>query len=227
MGILDRARSLVGRRGDGKHAAELAWWRERRATGGELEQGIPYYRWMFTEHFGLPLDFYRGKRLLDVGCGPRGSLEWAEGAAERVGVDPLADRYARLRSRPHAMRYVAAGAEALPLPDRDFDVVSTINSLDHVDDVDAALAEIARVSRAGATLLLLVDIGHEPTPTEPHRLTWDLLDGLAADWDLVERRDYERPSDNLYDNLRAARPFDHADRRPRPGVLSARLERSG
>jgi hypothetical protein len=92
-----------------KHSAELAFWERRRATAGDLEQGIPFYRWAFTEHFSLAADFYAGRRLLDVGCGPRGSLEWADMAAERVGLDPLADRYAALRSRPHAMTYVASG----------------------------------------------------------------------------------------------------------------------
>ena len=28
-----------------------------------------------------------GMRVLDVGCGPRGSLEWATMAARRVGID--------------------------------------------------------------------------------------------------------------------------------------------
>ncbi len=212
---------------DEKLAAELEWWQERRAVSGELERGVPYYRWMFTDHFGLPLEFYDGKCLLDVGCGPRGSLEWADGAAERVGIDPLAWRYRLLRSRRHAMRYVRAGAERIPFPDGHFDVVSTINSLDHVDDVDAALREIARVAASGATLLLLVDVGHDPTPTEPHRFTWDFPERLAADGELVERRDFERPSDNLYDNLQAGRAFDHADPAPRPGVLSARFVRRG
>ena len=227
MGRLAKGiRRLLGPR-DEKLAAELAWWQERRAAGGELEEGVPYYRWMFTDHFGLPLEFYRGKRLLDVGCGPRGSLEWADGAAERVGVDPLAGRYRLLHSRRQAMRYVRAGAERIPFPDGHFDVVSTFNSLDHVDDAGAAVREIARVAKPGATLLLLVDIDHEPTPTEPHRFGWDFPQGLEPDWELAERRDFERPSDNLYDNLRAARLFDHADSTPRPGVLSARLVRRG
>ncbi len=81
---------------------------------------------MLHRFFGLPLELYDGKRVLDLGCGPRGSLEWAERAAERVGLDPLADEYQRLHSREHAMTYVAAPAEAIPFPDSHFDVVSTI-----------------------------------------------------------------------------------------------------
>ena len=29
----------------------------------------------------------------DIGCGPRGSLEWATMAAERVGLDPPVNKY--------------------------------------------------------------------------------------------------------------------------------------
>ena len=199
---------------------EFAYWSDRRAQGGRLEDGIPFYRWLFCEHFGVGEAFYAGKRILDVGCGPRGSLEWADRAAERVGLDPLADRYARLQERPHAMRYVQGGAERIPFGDAHFDVVSTINSLDHVDDLGTALDEIARVTRPGGTWLLVVDVAHGPTMTEPQRLEWDLLDGLADAWRIDVRRALARPGDNLYENLRAARPHEHG-----PGVLSAVLSR--
>ena len=199
---------------------EYGYWSGRHAQGGRLEDGIPFYRWLFCEHFGVGEAFYAGKRILDVGCGPRGSLEWAGGAAERVGLDPLADRYAGLHARPHAMRYVRGAAERMPFDDAHFHVVATINSLDHVDDLDAALREIARVTAPGGTWLLVVDVAHGPTVTEPQRLEWDLLDALAPDWELVERRAFARPSDNLYDNLRAARPHEGG-----PGVLSAVLSR--
>jgi SAM-dependent methyltransferase len=213
------------RRGDPKRDAELAYWRERREEQGPLESGAPLYSRIFIDHFGLDDAFYDGKRLLDVGCGPRGSLTWAGQAAERVGLDPLVSKYRELQQGDHGMTYVEAGAEAIPFEDGHFDVVSTINSLDHVEDVDLAIAEITRVTRPGGTLLLLVDVGHEPTPTEPHELGWDLVERFGAMWTVVDRRDYERPSDNLNSNLEAGIPFDHSDERPRPGVLSARFER--
>src|SRR3954451_25012670 len=65
------------RRGDPKRDAELAYWRERREEQGPLESGAPLYRRIFIDHFGLDDAFYDGKRLLDIGCGPRGSLTWA------------------------------------------------------------------------------------------------------------------------------------------------------
>ena len=201
-----------------KHRDELAWWEAQAAAEGDLSHG--HYEHFFTAHFGLTPSFYAGKRLLDVGCGPRGSLEWATAAAERVGLDPLADAYARFRDGSETMRYVAAGAERMPFADGAFDVVSAINSLDHVDDPGAAIGEIARVAAPGATLLLIVDIGHEATSVEPHRFEWDVLDRFAASWSEVDVRRFGRADDTILGSLLAARPWVDG-----PGVLSARLER--
>jgi SAM-dependent methyltransferase len=208
-----------------KHASELAYWREQLARQGDLEQTSALYARCFQAVFEIPYEFYAGKRLLDIGCGPRGSLVWAENAAERVGLDPLADEYRRLQTRPHAMTYVQGGAERIPFGDGHFDVVSSINSIDHVDDLGAAVAEITRVTRAGGMLLLLVDVNHEPTPTEPHRLTWDFLDRFEG-FDVLERRDFQRHGDNMYDNIFfVGKPYSHDGGNDEPGVLAARLER--
>jgi hypothetical protein len=42
------------------------------------------------------MDFFKGKKFLDIGCGPRGSLEWASQATTRVCADPLAVQYGKL-----------------------------------------------------------------------------------------------------------------------------------
>ena len=209
-----------------KHRSELAYWRERRRQQGPLEEGAPLYRWFFCDFFELSDADFAGRRILDIGCGPRGSLEWADMAAERVGLDPLAEEYVRLHESPQQMQYVAGGAEEIPFDDGHFDYVSTFNSLDHTDDVDAAIAEITRVTRRGGSLLLLCDVGHEPTPTEPQAFGWEITDRFAGDWNVAWRRDYERPTDNMYENLRQHdRPFDHGNPQHRPGVLAAHLHR--
>jgi SAM-dependent methyltransferase len=208
-----------------KRQAEIAYWRKRLALEGGL-RGWHYERF-FTTHFGLAAADYAGKRVLDVGCGPRGSLDWAEHAAERVGLDPLADVYERLRGwRAGGMRFVRGGAEAIPFGDAHFDVIASFNSLDHVDDVDRAIGEITRVAAPGAAFLLLTDVEHAPTFTEPQRLSWDLLDRFGAGWDVVERRCFENVHGTMMESLDAGLELD-VPGPGQPGILSARLVRRG
>ena len=95
-----------------KEWKEFRYWKKKQVQ--EIDLTNSHYAWFYTECFGLGLKDFRGHKLLDVGCGPRGSLEWAVGAAEAVGVDPLADRYRGLQTRDHRMTYVNAYAEAMP-----------------------------------------------------------------------------------------------------------------
>ena len=199
-----------------KRRAELAYWSDRAREEGELLNG--WYETAFTRHFALDRAFYAGKRILDVGCGPRGSLEWAHDAAERVGADPLAAEYERLNGGRHAMRYVQARAEALPFADGSFDVVSSFNSLDHVEDVDAVLAQLRRVLAPGGTLLLLVETGRPPTVTEPNELDTGIVERVGLQ--CVDARHYRQTTGGLYLDLDAGIPWDDGK-----GWLAARFLR--
>lgn len=218
------ARSIAARvrgrlRAPSKADAELAYWTQRRAIEGVL--GNAHYEHVFTRHFGLEASFFCGKRVLDVGCGPRGSLEWATTAASRVGLDPLVDRYRALGIDRHAMSYVRAPAERMPFGDASFDVVASLNSLDHVDDVDRTVGEITRVAAPGATWLLAVEVGHEPTATEPHSLPWDVCDGFAGwrvEW---SARNGLRDDHDIYASI-----DDDVAHTRGPGLLRARLRRA-
>lgn len=187
----------------------------------EGELGGDWYEGLFLGAFGLERSDFAGKRMLDVGCGPRGSLEWATEAAERVGLDPLAESYLALGASEHAMTYIAAGIEDAPLPDGSFDIVSSINSLDHVADIEAAARGLKRVLAPGGSLLLLTELGHEPTATEPQTFGWEVIDLFADELELVEHRRLE--NDGLFASALNGRSFDDSDPAKRPGVLVARL----
>lgn len=206
---------------DSKGFYEYAYWKSKQIEESEL--GNQRYAEMFTADVGLTTDFYRDKRILDIGCGPRGSLEWAGHAAERVGLDPLVGKYRRLGIDRHEMDYVEAPAEEIPFPDGHFDVVTSFNSLDHVDDVPATVAEIVRVLAPGGTFVLVVDVHEKPTIAEPHAIPWDFADHLRTWFDIVEERHLERPdgADYLRENLE----FDHTDTSDRYGVLVIRARR--
>ena len=140
-------------------------------------------------------------------------------AAERVGLDPLVDEYREFGIDGHAMSYVAAGAETMLFADGHFDVVSAFNALDHVDDLDAVIAEITRVTRTGGSLLLIVEVGHAPTPTEPQTLAWDVLQRFAG-WDVASEKRNAMLAD-IYGSLDADLPHEAGH-----GLLSARLTRA-
>ncbi len=226
LSVLDERRRLAV-----KEYFELRFWRGLHAEIGglgdaekaaRLAHERAHYQYFFTEFFGLALDAYRGRRILDIGCGPMGSLEWADAAAERVGLDPLADQYRRLGAGTHAMDYVAAPSEAIPFGQGHFDFVTTFNSLDHVADVPATIAEMQRVAGPGATVLVITEIDHVPTFTEPHRLSRAVLELFQPAFEIVSARTFGVPPDhNLYAGMRAglAQPAGQ------PGVLAARLQR--
>jgi SAM-dependent methyltransferase len=224
MGLAARLRyRLTGRFAPthAKRTAELAYWRRRQAEEQVLEND--WYRDAFTTAFGLDESFYAGKRILDVGCGPRGSLEWATMASERVGLDPLAKAYERLNGGVHGMTYVAARSEKIPYPTGHFDIVSSVNSLDHVDDLEATIDEITRVTADGGTLLILTNVNHLPTRTEPQFFSWDVLGGFAG-FQVAEERRLEADAGVLVDALGNV-PYDK-DAPPHAGTLVARLVRS-
>jgi SAM-dependent methyltransferase len=210
-----KARLFSGRQSKGEN--EYAYWRHRKRLEGTL--GNSHYESFYTEQFGLTRSDYAGKRVLDIGCGPRGSLEWADEALERVGLDPLVPQYRALGIDAHGMTYVESGAEHIPFPDGHFDIVAAFNSLDHVGDVDAAVKEMTRVTKPGGIGLVIVEANHAPTPTEPHTLGWDFLDSCAG-WEVVEQRRVAMDEHDLYDAWRRGEPWVSG-----PGLIGGRLLR--
>jgi ubiquinone/menaquinone biosynthesis C-methylase UbiE len=209
-----------------KRAAELDFWR----GVFEHDGGRPYnghFAALFQEPFGLSSDFYEGKRMLDVGCGPAGSLEWATMAAERVGLDPLIGRYRSLGFDEQRMRYVEARSEEMPFADESFDVVSTLNSLDHVEDVRRTIAEMIRVLTVNGSVLLLVEVNHRPTVTEPATLPWELPSWFGSSMRTVLERRYETRDAGswFYEPVFADQRWDESRTEPRSGILVARLEK--
>jgi SAM-dependent methyltransferase len=193
-----------------KEWKEFRYWRRKQAQETNLTNA--HYAYFYTQYFGLGLEDYHGHRILDVGCGPRGSLEWATSAIEAVGVDPLADRYRTLQTRKQRMTYVNAYAEEMPFRDGYFDDVFCFNALDHTADFRAALNEIGRVLRPGGRLLLITEVNHEPTLAEPNCILPDeLATLLECRFDFNMRGLYRvRADHNVYESVREADAIDSA-----------------
>jgi SAM-dependent methyltransferase len=205
-----------------KRRGELRYWQERAGIEGSLRSS--HYEWFFKDHFGLTDCSYDAAAVLDVGCGPRGSLEWATAAALPVGADPLAYPYRELGTARHRMLYVSASAGALPFRTGTFDVVSSFNSLDHVDDLRATVVELMRVLKTGGEFLLLAEVNQPPTIVEPITLTWDAPE-LFESLEIIEARHYEVFATGIFDSIRADARYDHTNPVPRTGALSAHLRK--
>lgn len=152
-----------------KEFHELMYWKSKKRKEETLTNN--HYEKFYTRHFNITPEFYTNKVLLDIGCGPRGSLEWADMAARRIGLDTLANKYLELGAVKHKMEYLNAGAESIPLEDGACDAIFAFNALDHVEDVNKSIQEIKRCLKKGGIFLLIVEVNHKPTICEPHNLS--------------------------------------------------------
>jgi ubiquinone/menaquinone biosynthesis C-methylase UbiE len=182
-----------------KERHEIAYWRSRLAAEGQLKN--ERYVRFYTSSFDLEPSSYAGKRILDIGCGPRGSMEWADMAAERIGLDPLVPMYLTMGADRHKMTYIAASSDAIPFPAEYFDVVCAFNSLDHVAHLEKTVAEIKRVVRPAGLFLLIAEVNHSPTATEPITLPWSVSQAFLDTFILLDEKRYEIGNHDLSANL--------------------------
>lgn len=205
-----------------KHASELRYWRRSWQAGAGFTND--HFGYFYKDHFGLSAEFFQGKAILDIGCGPRGSLEWVPQARARIGLDPLALEYKTLRGSGHQMAYTAARSEQMPFHDHAFDVVASFNSIDHVDDLEGALGEVARVIKPGGLFLLITDVNHPPTACEPFLISLEIIERLSPGLVLDEQRYYAPVvPDNIYASIMQDRRYDGAREPRRRGIVSAKF----
>jgi SAM-dependent methyltransferase len=103
------------------------------------------------------------RSLLDVGCGEAVlTHRWATELGDRrvVGIDledPSIQKHWETRQAPN-LEYKIMKAENLPFADKEFDVATAIEVLEHVPDAAHTVAEMARV----ADRWLIVSVPREP-----------------------------------------------------------------
>jgi len=111
-------------------------------------------------------------KILDIGSGPFPSALCFLGA-EVYCLDPLFDRYISAGFPVHIYepraKFVQAKAEAIPFNDGFFDVVVSVNAIDHVDDFEKTAVEIKRVLKPNARFRMHVHY-HPKTTAEPLEL---------------------------------------------------------
>lgn len=213
-GILERLSTSY------KEKAELWYWRLRHRSERVLSN--EHYRQFYSSHFGLDESCYENKTVLDIGCGPRGSLEWAKQAKSRMGLDPLSSQYRKLGTGRHEMTYLTARSESVPLKGGACDVVSSFNSLDHVVDVVQTIREIKRVTRSGGLFLLIVEVNHKPTVCEPHRLApGGLIELLKPEFSCRSLNVYKPVAGGVYQSIRMDEKYENPESVADKGYMSA------
>ncbi|HIJ68429.1 MAG TPA: methyltransferase domain-containing protein [Deltaproteobacteria bacterium] len=100
--------------------------------------------------------FSSGARILDVGCGAGGTVEYLinHHRLRAVGVDPSSVLLGYGRRRGPCLPLVLASGEDLPFADSDWDGVFVECSLSVAKDAGRVLGECSRVLRAGGRLIL-------------------------------------------------------------------------
>jgi ubiquinone/menaquinone biosynthesis C-methylase UbiE len=142
--------------------------REGTVTGNTYDKygsSNPFVKRLMAAFEGALEDLFAKaspKSLLDVGCG-EGVLthKWAQRIDGRVvGIDlddpQLHDEW-KGRQAPN-LEYMVMKAENLPFGDREFDVATAIEVLEHVPDPEHTVSEMARVASGH----LLVSVPREP-----------------------------------------------------------------
>ena len=96
-------------------------------------------------------------RLLDIGCGGGGMLEWLRTFGDAVGVDPSSAAVDHARAATGLD--VRQGALPHEMPFRQgerFDVVTMLDVLEHIDDDAASLAAVRELLRPDGLFIITV-----------------------------------------------------------------------
>jgi ubiquinone/menaquinone biosynthesis C-methylase UbiE len=204
-----------------KELTELLYWRIIKIIEGDLTN--THYKFFYTAFFQKDDSFYDSKIILDIGCGPRGSLEWAENSLLRIGLDPLASKYRKLNGRNNLMQLVNGTSENIPFKASTIDVITSFNSLDHVHDVNFSIEEIHRVLKPNGIFLLITELNHKPSLTEPQSFSWDIIQELKKRFIICSQNNFEKSSRSIYTSLRSKIPFNFQDRKRRTGIIACEL----
>lgn len=208
-----------------KEYNELKSWKRKKKYEGVLKND--HYKFFYTKHFKLEDSFYENKTILDIGCGPRGSLEWADMALRRIGLDPLIEEYLKIGANQHKMEYFHSPSENIPLKNSECDVVFSFNSLDHVENIEQSISEIKRITRVGGFFLLLVEVNHPPTNCEPHKLNPRMLiESLQPEFTCEISNIYKKSGNGIYDSILKNDRFTETKIFNQIGYMSAKFVRT-
>lgn len=135
-------------------------------TGERTLPGIAAENYWFRRHevaYAWLASWCLGAVVLDAGCGEGyGAAALARVASRVVALDYLPDVVAHVAATYRTVGSVRGDLQRLPLQDKAFEVVATLQTIEHLHDQPGFVAECARVLRPSGTLAV----------TTPNRLTF-------------------------------------------------------
>jgi SAM-dependent methyltransferase len=152
-----------------------------KLTGERTLPGVAEENYWFQRHlvaYQYLLRRVQGKRVLDLGCGEGYGVDLlASRAAEAVGVDmaPEAIYHARATYRRPNLRFLHADIFALGLEDASFDLVCSLQVIEHLRDPGRFMEEARRVLSPGGMCLIttpnraIISSGRD-TPINPFHI---------------------------------------------------------
>jgi len=130
----------------------------------EFFDGVERYR--YTEYAPwmpslMEFDKFRGRRLLEIGCGMGTDLlQFARGGARCIGIDltPRSVEITQHRFKLYGERgsFMISDGERLPFRSESFDVVYSNGVLHHTPDTAGAIREVHRVLRPGGVAKVML-----------------------------------------------------------------------
>lgn len=130
--------------------AKQSEWKEQWTLLRDQERFL-FEEWIHPNR----LEEWRGKTVLDCGCGGGQHVDFSAAYAARVvGVDLNTSELARERNRHHAnVEFVEADIATFAAPEP-FDVVYCIGVIHHTDDPDATFAHLVKLCKPGGRLIV-------------------------------------------------------------------------
>ena len=128
-------------------------WHSELGEQGEYNSDSPWHQ-MSKQHLGN----IQGRKVLEIGCGRGGFSQYLlECGADLVAAD-FSDSAVtitnQLLSNKPNFEAVVADIQNMPFPDNTFDVVISLETLEHVPDPDKGLTELLRVTKPGGRTIV-------------------------------------------------------------------------
>ena len=168
MGQLDLAE--LGKKQEAGHLLKV---KERLATdsiSAQIDIHAHIGRYVFAS------EFVNGKTVLDIACGTAYGANYLlkKGAVEVFGGDISEEsiEYAVARYQKEGLRFLVMDAQRLPLPDDYFDVVISLETIEHVNDAERFLLECKRVLKSDGIFVRSTPNKEavKEAPPSPHHL---------------------------------------------------------